>query len=245
MGFLAGPVTFECYRASGAETKSFGKEHLKALAKFAIAEFGSFDIWVNNAGIGGPYGATLDLSAEEFLAVLSTNALGAYHGSVAAMRHFLPKGAGKLVNVLGAGERKPVPFQNAYGSSKAWIRNFTLALGREYRGRGVGVFAFQPGLMETELLTDIVTYPGFEGKLSIMPTLIRAIGKQPERAAKEVLRLVSSATDGKDTGYSSLGSSLGAFAGFAREGLRAAFRLPARAVEVRTRVKESAFKPLP
>jgi glucose 1-dehydrogenase len=237
-------------RAKGAEAAAFpcdvtdGKQ-VEALARFAAERPGGFDVWVNNAGVGGPYGATLDLSSEDFLRVLETNVLGAYQGSVAAMRHFIPRGRGKLINILGAGDRGPVPNQNAYGSSKSWIRSFTLALGKEYADSGVGVFALQPGLMDTDLLKDVETYPAYQKKLEFMPFLIRAIGKRPEVAAKEVLRLASSATDGRTALYVSLGSRLGSFAGFAREGLRQAFKLPARKVEMRVKLKEPAFKPLP
>lgn len=237
-------------RAEGNEAASFPCDvsdgaQVEGLARFAVSAFGSFDVWVNNAGIGGPYGSTLDLSTEDFMAVLRTNVFGAYYGSVAAMRHFIPKGRGKLINILGAGDRKPVPNQNAYGSSKSWIRNFTLALGREYRTSGVGVFALQPGLMDTELLTNVETYPAYAKKLEFMPFLIRAIGKRPELAAREVLRLASPAMDGRTVLSVNLGSGLGAFAGFAREGLRRALRLPAREVEMRVKVRDSAFSPLP
>ena len=124
---------------------------VEALARFAIQTYGHFDIWINNAGAAGPYGATFDLAPEQFLGVLQTNVLGVYHGSRLAMRHFLPRKSGKLINILGAGSKKPAPNQNAYGSSKAWMRVFTLALAKEYKDSGVGVYALQPGLMDTDL----------------------------------------------------------------------------------------------
>ena len=37
---------------------------VEALARFAIQTYGHFDIWVNNAGIAGPYGATFDLAPD-------------------------------------------------------------------------------------------------------------------------------------------------------------------------------------
>jgi glucose 1-dehydrogenase len=221
-------------------------QQVEALARFAVDTYGHFDVWVNNAGVAGPYGATFDLSPEQFLSVLRTNMFGVYHGSRMAMRHFLPRKSGKLINILGAGSKKPAPNQNAYGSTKAWIRVFTLALAAETRHTGVGVFALQPGLMDTDLLTELVTFQEHEKRLrNFMPLLIRAAGKKPEVAARKALWLASSATDGKTGLDVSVGSSLNFLLGFLRESLRGLLRLPTRPVAMNVKVISSAFEPLP
>ena len=220
-------------------------QQVEALAHFAIKTYGHFDIWVNNAGMAGPYGATYDLSPEQFLSVLRTNMFGVYHGSMLAMRHFLPRKSGKLINILGAGSKKPAPNQNAYGSTKAWIRVFTLALAAESKAGGVGVYALQPGLMETDLLTEIVTFKEHEKRmLNFMPILVRAGGRKPEVAARKALWLASSATDGRTGLDVSVGSSLSFMFGFLREGLSKLLHLPVRSVPVTVKVIPSAFLPL-
>jgi glucose 1-dehydrogenase len=219
------------------------RKQVENLAHFANQEFGGLDIWVNNAGIAGPYGATLDLTSEQFLSVLQTNIFGVYHGSVIAMRWFFPQKSGKLINILGAGSRKPAPNQNAYGSTKAWIRIFTLALAAEYKVSGVGVHALQPGLMETDLLTEIVTFENYAEHLrGFMPFLIRAGGKEPEVAAQKALWLASPATDGKTGLDVRVGSQFSFLIGFLREGLRSLFHAPAREVEMKVKIIPSAFE---
>jgi glucose 1-dehydrogenase len=218
---------------------------VEALARFAIKTYGHFDIWVNNAGIAGPYGATFDLAPDQFLGVLRTNLFGVYYGSLLAMRHFLPRKSGKLINILGAGSRKPAPNQNVYGSTKTWIRVFTLALAKEYKDSGVGIYAFQPGLMDTDLLTEVVTFKEHEQRLrGFMPFLVRAGGKKPELAARKVLWLASSATDGKTGLDVSLGSTFTFLLGFLGQGLRLLLHLPLRPVEMNVQVIPSAFQPL-
>jgi NAD(P)-dependent dehydrogenase (short-subunit alcohol dehydrogenase family) len=163
-----------------------------------------------------------------------------------AMRHFVPRKTGKLINVTGAGAKKPAPNQNAYGSTKAWIRIFTLALAKEYADSGVGVFVLQPGLMDTELLTEIVTFEGHEQRLRrVMPHLIRAIGKPPEVPARKALWLASSATDGKTGLDVHVGSGASIMLGFLQEGLRGLLRRPGPQVELNVRVIPSALEPLP
>jgi glucose 1-dehydrogenase len=237
-------------RAEGGRAEAFtcdvsDRKQVEALARFALEKYGRFDVWVNNAGIGGPYGATLNIAPDDFLAVQQTNVYGTYFGSVTAMRHFLARKTGKLINILGAGDRSPAPNQNAYGSTKSWIRVFTIALAKEYKDSGVGIFALQPGLMDTDLLTEVTTYAEYEPRLKgIMPFLIRAIGKHPEVPARKALWLASGATDGRTGLYVRVGSNLSVMAGFAREGLRRLLRLPERKIEIHARILPSAFKPL-
>jgi len=240
----------EALRGEGCQAEAFAcdvsdREQVEALARFALKKYGRFDIWVNNAGIGGPYGATLNIAPDDFLSVLHTNLFGAYFGSITAMRHLLPRRSGKLINILGAGDRKPVPNQNPYGSSKSWIRVFTLALAQEYKDSGVGVYALQPGLMDTDLLTEVTTFAEYEPRLKgIMPFLIRSIGQSPEVAARKALWLASAASDGRTGLYVKVGSDLEVMAGFVRGGLRRLLRLPERPIEIHTRILPSAFKPL-
>ena len=237
-------------RSEGLEATAFpcdvsDPKQVEDLARFAIQKYGGFDIWVNNAGIAGPYGATFDLTPEQFLSVLRTNLFGDYYGSMVAMRHFLPRKSGKLINILGAGSKKPAPNQNAYGSTKTWIRVFTLAMASEYKDSGVGVYALQPGLMDTDLLTDVVTFPPFEKRLrGFMPFLVRAGGRKPEVAARKALWLASSATDGKTGLDARVGSSASIIFGFMRDGLRNLLHLPTRSIVMNVKVIPSAFEPL-
>ena len=172
-------------------------EQVRALAAAAIGKFGSFEIWVNNAGTSGPYGPTSGLTPEAFHTVIQTNIIGAYNGSKVAMNHFLPRKTGKMINILGHGYKNPVPFQSAYAASKAWLRSFTMALAKENPGSNVDVFAFNPGMMLTELLTEADVIAGSEEKLKVFPTIIRMWGRPPEVAAQKVVWIASSATDGK------------------------------------------------
>jgi glucose 1-dehydrogenase len=236
-------------RSEGLEAATFAcdvsdPKQVEALALFVLEQYGDLDIWVNNAGISGPYGATLDLSHEDFLGVLRTNMFGSYYGSIAALRVFLSQKKGKLINIVGAGDRKPTPRQNAYGSSKVWIRNFTLALAKEYKDSGVGIYILQPGLMDTTFLSHLVTYEPYREKLrSFMPFLIRGASNAPEIPAHKALWLASSATDGRTGLYVRVGSMLSFLVGFLGEGMR---RLLHRAVplELDITIIPSAYEPL-
>ncbi len=123
--------------------------------------------------------------------------MGTYYGSVTALDRFTAQGSGKLINLLGRGDRKPVAFQNAYAPSKTWVRSFTLALAQEYKDQGIGIYAFNPGLVDTDMLRKLEAVPGYETKLNPLSTVIQMWGNEPEVPAEKALWLASSATDGK------------------------------------------------
>jgi NAD(P)-dependent dehydrogenase (short-subunit alcohol dehydrogenase family) len=173
-------------------------KQVEALAELAVRTFGRIDIWVNNAGISAPYGPTAHVPSLDFVNVVNTNIVGTYNGSMVALRTFLKQKSGKLINLLGRGDTGAVPLQNAYSSSKVWIRNFTRALSEEYKGRGVEIFGFNPGLVRTEMLSEVQAVSGYEKNLNPLRYVAMVWGNDADVPAQKALWLASSATDGRN-----------------------------------------------
>jgi len=222
-------------QACGMSVDVSNLEQVQELSRLAVARFGGLDIWVNNAGTAGPYGPTLGFDPQDFTQVVQTNVLGVYHGSRAALQYFVKQRSGKLINILGHGYNRPVPWQNAYGSSKAWVRSFTKALAEETKEYHVGVFAFNPGMVLTELLTDVDVIEGSENRLKSFPTVVRMWAKPADIPAQKAVWIASSATDGKTGLLVSLFSPWAALQGALKEGLRVLLRKPAPDMELRIR----------
>jgi NAD(P)-dependent dehydrogenase (short-subunit alcohol dehydrogenase family) len=199
---------------------------------------------VNNAGLSAPYGPTAHIPPDEFVRVLQTDIFGVYYGSFVALHHFLPRGEVKLINVLGRGDRQPVPFQNAYASSKAWVRHFTLALAKEYKTSGVGIYAFNPGLMDTDLLQNVKTIAGYEGRLEPLKTVMRLWSNPPEVPAEKAVWLASAATDGRTGLEVRVLSRRHLLGGVLREMARRLARRPPRPIELKITTVAPAL-PLP
>jgi glucose 1-dehydrogenase len=171
---------------------------VQALARHAVRQYGRLDVWVNNAGVAGPYGPTIEISPERFADVVYTNILGVYHGSMVAAWHFTSNGGGKLINVVGRGARGPVPYQNAYASSKSWIRSFTLALAKELEGGGVGVYVLSPGMVRTDMLQRPQVVEGYGDQLEgRYQTVLRMWSGPPDEATQAAVWLAGPATDGR------------------------------------------------
>ena len=171
---------------------------VEALAEFSIQKYGGLDIWVNNAGISAPYGPTAHIPSAGFQSVIDTNITGTYNGSVTAMRYFVKQKSGKLINLLGRGDKGAVPLQNAYSSSKVWVRNFSQALAKEYAGSGVDVFGFNPGLVRTEMISNVEAVSGYEKKLNPLRYVTMLWGNDADVPARKAVWLASSATDGRN-----------------------------------------------
>lgn len=214
------------YEVSGLSTDVGEFSQVQALADHAVDTFGHIDIWVNNAAVAGVYGPTIHVPIEDFLQTTQTNIMGVYYGSSVAMQHFMSQGYGKLINILGRGSRSPSPFQNAYASSKAWIRNFTLTLAKEYRGSGIGVFAYNPGLMDTDMLRHIDVIAGYEERVKPFETIIRMWAKSPTAATEKAVWLASQATDDRTGLEARAMGTLGFISGILREVIMRLLRKP-------------------
>lgn len=215
-------------QASGCTCDVGSLRDVEALAAHAIDTFGRFDIWVNNAGLSAPYGPTSEVSIDNFVRVVQTNILGTYYGSIVALQQLLPKRSGKLINLLGRGDKEVVPLQNAYASSKAWVRQFTLALAKECKGSGVDVFAFNPGLVQTELMSQVEAVPGYEDRLQPLETVMRMWSNPVDVPARKAVWLASAASDGRNGLEARQLNTARIITGLLGEGMRRLLRRPAQ-----------------
>uniref|UniRef100_A0A8C6CS16 17beta-estradiol 17-dehydrogenase n=1 Tax=Moschus moschiferus TaxID=68415 RepID=A0A8C6CS16_MOSMO len=64
------------------------------------------------------------------------------------------RGKGIIINISSVADRKPYPYLAVYAATKAFVRSFSVAVGAEYRSKGVIVQTVSPFLVETNM-----TYP--------------------------------------------------------------------------------------
>ena len=201
---------------------------VRAVKDLAVTRFGRLDVWFNNAGVSAPFGPTLGVPPEHFARVVQTNIVGTYNGSLIALQHFIAEGHGKLINIYGAGDKKVRPFQNAYGSSKAWVRAFTETLAKEYKDRGVEVMGFNPGLVITDMLSEVQVVPGYEEAVKPLATVVRLWGNEPVVPARKAVWLASAATDGRNGLVVRQLTATAMLVGMIKEGWRRISGRPAR-----------------
>lgn len=215
-------------RARGIVADVGNLAEVKQVAELAVTAFGGIDVWVNNAGVAGVYGPTAAVEPAAFERGIRTNILGVYYGSVVAIQRFqAQKSGGKLINLLGRGDRKPVPLQNAYAPTKAWVRSFTRALVKEYANQNIGIYLLNPGLVDTQLLRDVTVVRGFEERVKPLATVMRLWANPPEVPAEVAVWLASSATDGRTGVEKQVLTTPHIVGGLLREAMRQLRRRPA------------------
>ncbi len=114
----------------------------------AIAHAGRLDVVVNAVGVVA-FGNVADLSIDAMEELFLTNTFVPIMLANAAIGRIEPRGA--IVNISGVIAEQNLPGMAAYGASKAAVRSFDEALGREARRTKVRVLDARPGHTETGL----------------------------------------------------------------------------------------------
>ncbi|OEJ26087.1 short chain dehydrogenase [Streptomyces agglomeratus] len=180
---------------SWAETVDVSDEQaMEKLAEKVATEYGIVDVLVNNAGIGLS-GSFLDTTSEDWKKVLDVNLWGVIHGCRLFGRQMADRGqGGHIVNTASAAAYQPSRALPAYSTSKAAVLMLSECLRAEFAGRGIGVSAICPGLVNTGI-TSTARFAGVsadEEKLKQRKTA-RLYGMRnypPEKVADAVLKAV-------------------------------------------------------
>jgi 3-oxoacyl-[acyl-carrier protein] reductase len=187
--------TLERVRGCGSEGEVFAADiadgaDAERLVGRVVERFGRIDGLVNNAGRTqvGPF---LDLSPEEWEAVIRTDLTAAFHTCRAALPSMLERGTGAIVNIASRLGQMGIAETAAYSAAKAGLIGFTRALAREFGPRGIRVNAVAPGMIVTGMTTDLADSEEGARRLRDMP-----LGRfgTPEEVADTVIFLLSDAS---------------------------------------------------
>ena len=141
----------------GAKAAAFAgdvrsKSDMMALANFATERFGSLDIWVNNAGIGYIMKPLLDVSEDEWRAVIDVNLTGAFFGLQAAAQAMVDQGkGGRIINIASQAAKSGFTHAQAYSSSKHGLVGLVRSASIELGPHGVTVNNVCPNHVTTGL----------------------------------------------------------------------------------------------
>ena len=111
--------------------------------------FGDIDVLLNNAGLALGTAAAQDADLDQWRQMIDTNITGL----VTITRRLLPRlieRKGAILNISSVAATYPYKGGNAYGGTKAFVRQFSLGLRADLHGTGVRVTSIEPGMTETE-----------------------------------------------------------------------------------------------
>jgi gluconate 5-dehydrogenase len=127
-----------------------------------FALHGTPDILVNSAGMQRR-GLAVDLTLEDWNAVMTLNATAIFELSRIFARHRVAANAGgKVINIASLMTSAARPGTSPYTASKGALGQLTKALAVEWARYGIFVNAIAPGYIDTDLNKPLVADPAFD-----------------------------------------------------------------------------------
>ena len=182
-------------RMGGSQVRLFGRsadvtrrEEVNGLIEDAVQTFGRLDIVVNNAGLY-PVTPVLEMTEEEWDAVLGVNLKGTFLVSQAAARQMIRQGhGGQIVNISSGSYMTGRLGCAHYCASKAGVVLFTRVLAMELAIHKIRVNAIAPGLIDIpESLTPVTP----EYAAATLPLIPWGRLGRPQDVARAVMMLCS------------------------------------------------------
>ena len=137
-------------KAAAVECNVLRKEDLENVVAFAVKSFGTVNILVNNAGIGGggrenPY--NIDLAYVE--KIYAINVFAPWQLCKLVAPYMKESGYGSIVNITSMSSINNSPAMAIYGSSKAALNHLASNLAFDYGPMGIRINSVGPGATRT------------------------------------------------------------------------------------------------
>lgn len=141
--------------ANGGVAKGFKSDASKyddaqKLVEDVVAEFGTIDVLVNNAGITRDT-LLMRMSEEQWDEVINTNLKSAFNLTKAVQRPMLKARSGSIINMSSVVGVSGNAGQSNYAASKAGLIGFSKSIAQELGSRNIRCNAIAPGFIETEM----------------------------------------------------------------------------------------------
>lgn len=131
-----------------------------------IADFGSVDALVNNAGVTRD-GLLMRMSEEQWDIVININLKSVFNLTKAAVKQLMKQKYGSIINITSVVGIRGNAGQANYAASKSGIIGFTKSVALELGSRNIRSNAIAPGFIETEMTGELDTKVVEEWKSSI------------------------------------------------------------------------------
>ncbi len=150
------------YRSDASDFKA-AEELINAI----VADFGTIDIVVNNAGITKD-GLLMRMSEEQWDDVINTNLKSIFNVTKAASKPMMKQRSGVFINMSSIVGVQGNAGQANYSASKAGIIGFTKSVAKELGSRNIRSNAIAPGFIRTEM-TDALPQDVVGGWSKMIP----------------------------------------------------------------------------
>ena len=134
-------------------------------ARAAVAQAAPFDILVNNAGMNRP-APFVDVTVEDFDAILSLNVRAAFFMAQAVARRLIEAGRpGSIINVSSQMGHVGAARRSVYCASKHAMEGFTKAMAIELAPHNIRVNSLGPTFLETPMTRPFFAKEAFRAEV--------------------------------------------------------------------------------
>ncbi len=160
-----------------ALVKDVSKEaDVESYIQAAVSEFGGLDIVYANAGVSGGLRPYDDLTAADWMNILSINLIGPFLAIKYAARVMVPQGHGAIICTASVAGLRSGAGGPPYSASKAGVISLVQTSANQFAGTGIRINAICPGLIETGMtqpIFDRARAHGSEAKIGQLNPLRR------------------------------------------------------------------------
>ena len=154
-------------KAKGFKSDASNFAASEQLVNDVVAQFGTVDIVVNNAGITRD-NLLMRMTEQQFDEVISTNLKSIFNLTKAVTRPMFKARKGSIINIGSVVGVNGNAGQSNYAASKAGTYGFTKSIAKELGSRSIRCNAIAPGFIKTEM-TEVLDPKVVEGWVKDIP----------------------------------------------------------------------------
>ena len=121
-------------------------------------EFRALDVLINNAGISLGLEPAYETNLSDWETMIDTNTKALVTCTHLALPHMVKRNHGHIINIGSSAGTYPYPGGNVYCATKAFVKQFSLALRADLLGKNIRVTNIEPGQVHTDF-----SYKRFKG----------------------------------------------------------------------------------
>lgn len=141
-----------------AELDVTQKESVQKVIAELPAKFATITALINNAGLALGIEPAHNCALEDWERMVDTNVKGVLYCTHAILPTMIANNNGYIINIGSIAGNYYYPGANVYGSTKAFVKQFSFNLRADTSGTAIRVTNIEPGLAETEF--SIVRFKG-------------------------------------------------------------------------------------
>ncbi len=145
----------------GVECDVADAAQVQAFAAATFARFGTADLIVNNAGVGGGNGPAWEISAAGWEWAISVNLMGVVHGIQAFVPRLVEQGSGHVINTASLAGLSGAPMMAPYVATKHAVVGLSESLHLDFAmaGLDIGVTVLCPAFIRTRIAESGRNWP--------------------------------------------------------------------------------------